>query len=756
MPQVKKNSYGSFSDDGKSFQVSRPYAPRPWLNVLCPAGGYGVALSQTGSGFSWGQTPSAPLTLWDGDLLRDTCGRGLYIKDEETGEIASVGFEPARTPLEAYECLHGIGFSVIQSTFRGLKSHWLVFVPVDESLEVWRWRISNSTKKVRRLTLCSFVEWRRFSTTPLEDREIPREVTWHDKKSIVLANHRSSRGNGWVSFHGVNAVVHQGYADRQDFLGAYGSLRSPAALARPVKPTVHPDGRLAAFSFAITLKPGEERSLLLTLGVATSTAEALVKARKFKDFSQVDLAWNQTEAHWDRFLDSLQVKTPDVSFNRLTGTWLKYQALSAWPLLTTGSRLQNETLLVSLWPEGARRHILHRSARQSVDGALRRDGVSSGVEDVSLPSLISAYVKETGLWEFLFAEEGFVRRSNEASPGKATLYDHGLRSLERALSRLSPRGLPRSGDGVADSAYAALELAQVLMDWSELILRAIRAGVAPGSEKSRGQRFAEEARTLRDRVNQLAWDGSWYQSGVNNEGDPLGSHKSTQGKMCLDVQVLALLTQAVHPAARVKKVLNSLEKHLYSTQGPVSLAAPLPAGTRGAGQGSNGGVETVSAARALRMECGRGARRRVGEWVKLLSPAIRSEKNPDVYRAEPFAMPSWIDGPASPTPGRAGGPWDAEAAAAVYGAFVEGVLGLQPDWDGLRVKPCLPASWSKVTVVRDFRGGTYRLHIYSDDSLPAGTVKLSFNGKLLDNDLLPVTPGQSNDVKVWVGPEKQR
>ena len=84
-----ENKYGYFTADGREFVITRPDTPRPWVNVICN-GDYGLVETQTGSGFSWKDNSNlSRVTRWDQDLIRDSWGKYIYIRDNETKKFWS-------------------------------------------------------------------------------------------------------------------------------------------------------------------------------------------------------------------------------------------------------------------------------------------------------------------------------------------------------------------------------------------------------------------------------------------------------------------------------------------------------------------------------------------------------------------------------------------------------------------------------------------------------------------------------------------
>ena len=68
------NPYGHFAPDGTEFQITRPNTPRPWVNIIANPR-FGLAVSQTGSGFTWiDNSQLAVITRWNQEFADDASG----------------------------------------------------------------------------------------------------------------------------------------------------------------------------------------------------------------------------------------------------------------------------------------------------------------------------------------------------------------------------------------------------------------------------------------------------------------------------------------------------------------------------------------------------------------------------------------------------------------------------------------------------------------------------------------------------------
>jgi len=124
------NAYGYFDEAAREFVITRPDTPTPWLNYI-GEGRYGGIVSNTGGGFSFDRDPrNRRVTRYRYNSLPvDQPGRFVYLRDQDTGEYWSPTASPVSRELGSYECRHGTAYTRISSTYRGIGTDVLYFVP---------------------------------------------------------------------------------------------------------------------------------------------------------------------------------------------------------------------------------------------------------------------------------------------------------------------------------------------------------------------------------------------------------------------------------------------------------------------------------------------------------------------------------------------------------------------------------------------------------------------------------------------------
>ena len=149
--------------------------------------------------------------------------------------------------------------------------------------------------------------------------------------------------------------------------------------------------------------------------------------------------------------------------------------------------------------------------------------------------------------------------------------------------------------------------------------------------------------------------------------------------------------------------------------------------------------------------CGQIAETRLGrgdrafEYWKKIAPAFREEIS-DVHRLEPYVYAQMIAGKDAPRSGEAKNSWLTGTAAWNFVAITQHILGVRPEFDGLRVEPCLPGSMTDLTITRRCRGAEYRITV--DRVGPPG---VRVDGSTIDGSVVPYAgPGQTVEVAVTV------
>ena len=87
--------------------------------------------------------------------------------------------------------------------------------------------------------------------------------------------------------------------------------------------------------------------------------------------------------------------------------------------------------------------------------------------------------------------------------------------------------------------------------------------------------------------------------------------------------------------------------------------------------------------------------------------------------------------------GEAKNSWLTGTASWNFVAISQAILGIKPDFDGLKIDPCIPKSWKGYSVKRSFRGAEYDIQIINDAGVSKGVKSITVDGKEIDSNIIP-------------------
>jgi cyclic beta-1,2-glucan synthetase len=142
------------------------------------------------------------------------------------------------------------------------------------------------------------------------------------------------------------------------------------------------------------------------------------------------------------------------------------------------------------------------------------------------------------------------------------------------------------------------------------------------------------------------------------------------------------------------------------------------------------------------------------EIFGMLSPINHTSSRADLhqYKVEPYAVPADVYSQ-PPHVGRGGWTWYTGAAGWLYRVGVEWIIGLHKLGSALRIDPCIPKAWERVSVTYRHGGTVYRIAIENPKGVSRGVSRVSLDDTLLAADgLIPLTDdGSDHRVHVVLG-----
>jgi cellobiose phosphorylase len=80
------------------------------------------------------------------------------------------------------------------------------------------------------------------------------------------------------------------------------------------------------------------------------------------------------------------------------------------------------------------------------------------------------------------------------------------------------------------------------------------------------------------------------------------------------------------------------------------------------------------------------------------------------------------------------------------------IPGIRPDYDGLRIDPCMPSGWPGFRARRVYRGAVYELEVENPDRVSKGVRDVVVDGQVVEGGLIPMVPaGETRSVRVMMG-----
>ena len=473
--------FGYFDDSRREYVITSPRTPYPWINYLGTQGFFSL-ISNTAGGYSFYKDARLRrITRYRyNNVPIDMGGRYFYINDN--GTIWNPGWSPVKTELDAYECRHGMGYTVITGKKNDLKAEVTFFVPQDYDGEVQQVVLTNEGSEAKTFSFFSFAEWclwdaqddsnnfqRNFSTGRVE---VEGSVVYHKTEYRDRRNH--------YAFYSVNDDIDGYDTDRDAFIGLYNGFNNPQAVLAGEATNSFADGwaPIASHYKKITLAPGETKKLVFVLGYVEMPVDQKfeadgktinkVKAKamieQFGTPEKFEAGMADLKKYWDKLLGILNVDTPDDKVNRMVNIWNQYQCMVTFNLSRSASyfesgigrgmgfRDSNQDILgfVHQIPDRAKERIIDIASTQFPDGGcyhqyqpLTKKGNADIGGDFSDDPLwlilsVSAYIKETGDWTIL---DEMVPYDNDMSVAQ-TMLEHLKVSFYHIVNNLGPHGLP--------------------------------------------------------------------------------------------------------------------------------------------------------------------------------------------------------------------------------------------------------------------------------------------------------------------------
>ena len=173
--------YGYFDDENQEYVIQRPDVPVSWTNYL-GVRDFCTVISHNAGGYSFYKSAEHQrITRFrQNGVPLDRPGHYVYLRDDQDGDFWSVSWQPVGKRLPPpglpkiqesagfgggeegegkYEVRHGLSYTKFQCDYKGLHAEQLLFVPVQDDLEIWDVRVRNDSGRARQLSIFSYAEF---------------------------------------------------------------------------------------------------------------------------------------------------------------------------------------------------------------------------------------------------------------------------------------------------------------------------------------------------------------------------------------------------------------------------------------------------------------------------------------------------------------------------------------------------------------------------------------------------------------------
>jgi len=646
---------------------------------------------------------------------------------------------------------------------------------------------------------------RNFSTGEVE---VEGSVLYHKTEYRERRNH--------YAFYSVNGPLAGFDTDREAFLGMYKGFDRPNAVfsGKPRNSIAHGWSPVASHCLEISMEAGETRDIVFLLGYVENpgqekfSAPGVINKEKahamidrYRSSVRVSVALSSLKDHWTALLSSIRLEHTDPQLTRMVNIWNPYQCMVTYHMSRSASyfesgigrgmgfRDSNQDLAgyVHMAPGLARQRIIDIASTQFEDGSAyhqyqpltkRGNGkIGGNFHDDPLWLIFgtAVYIRETGDWAIL---DEIVPFDNDLSRTD-TLFGHLERSFRYILNNRGPHGLPLIGradwndclnlncfsenpdesfqttgnreGGQAESVFIA---GMFVLYGNDLAAMAEKRGQHDLAAEVRGH--TEEMAGI---IEKYGWDGEWFLRAYDHFGEKVGSRENTEGKIFIEPQGMCIMAGTGLGDGKAVQALESVNRYLAC---PYGIVLNHPAYTRyylhlgeissyPEGYKENAGVFCHNNPWIMIAETHTGNGNRAFDYYTRITPSY-SEEISDLHRTEPYVYSQMIAGKDAFRPGEAKNSWLTGTAAWCMHTITQYILGVRPEFDGLRVDPCIPAEWDGFRMTRKFRGAVYQIDVLNPAHRQKGIKEILLDGQLHTGNLIPPFPeGTLHTVNVTMG-----
>ena len=795
--------YGYFDDEKREYVITRPDTPAPWANYL-GSPEYGAIISNNAGGYSFAKSGANGRILRYVFNNFDQPGRYIYIRDNDSKDFWSASWQPVGKDLDSYksECHHGTAYTRMIADYSDIHSEALYYVPLNKSYEVWNLKVTNNSAVARNLNITGYAEFTNNNNYEQDQVNLQYSLfitrTSFDKDRIRHTIHGNLDGledgdevDNKLALDRIFALAGAPVAsycgDKEKFVGRYHSYANPIGVMTGDlgNELSYNENGCGALTTTLTLQPGETKEIAFILGMKYKKEADQIIAGYQNPAKTCAAELDELITYWHEKLSHFQVKTPSAEFNTMINTWNAYNCFMTFiwsraaSFVYCGLRngygyrdtVQDIQGVIHLAPEMALEKIRFMLSAQVDNGGglpLVKFTHNPGHEDTPDDA---SYVQETGhpayraddaLWLFptvykYVSESGNLAFIDEVIPfankDEGTVYEHLKRAIDFSMNHLGPHGMPaglyadwndclRLGkDG--ESSFVALQF--------YFAMTILKKFAEYKNDAEYISYLDEKQKELGELIQKLCWNEDRFIRGFTERGEVIGKRTDNEANMWLNPQSWAVIS-GLATDEQADLALNMVYERLNTEFGAVLMDPPYHleafdgalAVIYNAGVKENSGIFSQSQGWIILAEALRGHGDRAFGYFMENAPAAQNDKA-EIRKLEPYCYGQFTEGKASPHFGRSHVHWLTGTASTVMVGCVEGIMGMRPDFGGLKVAPSIPKSWDGFEIEKDFRGKHLHIVVKNPDHVESGCKSLTVNGKKMEGNYIPADVLETNN-----------
>ena len=587
------------------------------------------------------------------------------------------------------------------------------------------------------------------------------------------------------------------------------------AEGKPRNTEAHGWSPIASHYLEVELQPGETKEFVFVLGYVENKEEEKWESKniinktkaketiaKFNTVAKVDAALADLRDYWDNLLSVYTVDSGDDKLDRMVNIWNQYQCMITFCFSRSASyfesgigrgmgfRDSNQDLIgfVHQIPERARERIIDIASTQFQDGGcyhqyqpLTKKGnndIGGGFNDDPMWLILGtiSYIKESGDFGILTEMVPF---DNDMSVARS-LFDHLTVSFDHVVNNLGPHGLPLIGradwndclnlncfSNDPNESFQTTENKSEGTKAESLMIAGLFViygrDYVTLCKKLQNEEEAARAQShidaMIEAVKKHGWDGEWFIRAYDYYGNKIGSNENEEGKIFIESNGMCTMAGIGKEEGLCTQALDSVKVRLDSKYG---IVLNNPAFTKyyieygeissyPPGYKENAGVFCHNNPWILIGETVVGNGNRAWEYYRKICPSYLEDIS-ELHKTEPYVYAQMVAGKDAFKPGEAKNSWLTGTASWNFYAITQFILGIQPDYEGLIVDPCIPTDWKGFKISRKFRGALYEIEVKNPNGVSKGVKEVIVDGHSQTSNVIPLfEDGEEHAVIVIMG-----